>query len=54
MIIPIEITYFVPSPMTRKTLSSAISIEEELILRSSFHGVTFTVGHDGFVKLNLI
>lgn len=40
--------------MTQKTPSSAISTEKELILRSPFHGATFTVGHDGFVKLNLI
>lgn len=44
---------FLP-PMTQKTSSSTISIEKELILRSPFYGVTFTIGHDGFVKLNLI
>lgn len=54
MIIPAEITYFMFSSATRKTFSSVISIAKRLTLRSPFHGVTFTVGHGGFVKLNLI
>jgi len=34
--------------------TTMINIEKGLILHSPFHGVTFTVGHGGFVKLNLI